>query len=94
MSRLKLVALSAFAWFAYGIGLISPLTPSEGVPSLLELAIFALGPVGLLILLARRVRSVTWKIMMIVQAAVIIAFTTWLLALQAGVGSWSAMEGF
>lgn len=82
--RLKIASLNAVAWFLYGVGLISPLTPSEGMPGVVDVVIFVVGPVAVLIFLARRFRSMPAKITMIVQAVAIVTFTGWLLAIQAG----------
>jgi len=43
------VFLHLLAWVTFGVGLISPLTPSEGVPRRADLMIFVGAPVALLV---------------------------------------------
>jgi hypothetical protein len=44
----RTVPLSGLAWFLFAVGLISPLTPSEGRPGLITLAVFVGGPMVIL----------------------------------------------
>lgn len=55
------------------IGLISPLTPSAGTPSPIELLIFAIFPILTLCLLAWFVKSKRVKIIVIVEIVIITA---------------------
>lgn len=84
LGRLKAAGLITLAWLLYGIGLISPLTPSEGAPGILDVVIFALAPVALLTVLGRRLRNMAARIMVLLQAGAIVTFTGWLLAIQRG----------
>ena len=68
----------------YGVGLIAPLTPSEGMPSILAIILFVGGPlagVGFAVVL---LRSWLARLPLIVVGCVIIGFSVWLLAQQAG----------
>jgi hypothetical protein len=82
MKNILIILGCIFSWFIYGVGLISPLTPSEGMPSVLELAAFFGLPI--LILIYCWIQSATlWaKTMMIIQGTVIIGFTGWLISIQ------------
>jgi hypothetical protein len=66
----------------YGIGLISPLTPSEGVPSLSMILVFVGIPLGLITAAALLSQSKIIKGIMILEALFIIVFTIYLLRLQ------------
>jgi hypothetical protein len=55
------------------IGLISPLTPSEGTPSSIELFIFAICPILTLCLLAWFVQNKRVKIIVVVEIVIITA---------------------
>lgn len=71
------------AWFIFGVGLIEPLTPSEGLPGAAEILVFVGGPLALLALLARMARTGRTRIAAVVQGSVIVAITMWLLGIQA-----------
>jgi hypothetical protein len=86
---LILLLATVAAWLIYAAGLIAPLTPSEGYPSAKALLVFLAGPVVLLVFVARSTRSRAVRILSLIQAASILAITTGLLALYAGV--WQAL---
>lgn len=72
-----LVALAGLVLFA--VGLISPLTPSRGCPTLPAVAVFAVGPVLLAAWGAVRSAGV-FRIGLAVQALVVAGVGAWLLA--------------
>lgn len=75
-------SLAALGLFA--IGLIAPLTPSQGTPSPLALAIFVGGPLALIWLSYRWVTSGFVRLALILEALLIVGVTGMLLALQLG----------
>ena len=78
------VVLHVLAWLVFGIGLLSPLTPSEGTPRALDLGVFVAGPVVLLtgaLAVSRRFPS---KGLAILGIGAIVAAAGWLLRLQQG----------
>ena len=70
------------ALIIYGVGLISPLTPSEGGPSLAMLLIFVGIPLVLTVGGAMATRSKIIKGILIIAASIIIVFTIYLLRIQ------------
>jgi len=66
----------------YAIGLIGPLTPSVGMPSLVEVIAFVGGPVGLLLISVFMSRMLAARLIASCEIAGIAAFTGWLLWLQ------------
>jgi hypothetical protein len=70
------------ALLLYAVGLISPLTPSEGMPRPWELLVFAGGPIALLLACARTSRTVVARIVIGVQILGVVSFTGYLLWLQ------------
>lgn len=42
----RAVLLSGLAWFLFAVGLVSPLTPSEGSPGPMAIVAFVGGPLG------------------------------------------------
>jgi hypothetical protein len=77
------LALSLFtaAWVIFAIGLISPLTPSEGRPTTLSLAIFVGIPVALFGAAGGNSRERWVKIGAVVQLIVVVIVSSYLLAL-------------
>ena len=75
-------SLAALALF--GVGLIAPLTPSEGTPSLLAIAVFVGGPLGLIWLSYRWATTSMARLVLILEALVIVGATAALLGLQLG----------
>jgi hypothetical protein len=67
----------------YGVGLIAPLTPSEGMPRLWEILVFGVVPVALLVACLRASRGGGAGIFILMQIVVVVAFTGWLLWIQA-----------
>ena len=84
-----LLLATVAAWLIYAAGLIAPLTPSDSYPSAKALLVFLAAPVVLLVFVARSTRSRALRILALIQAATILAITTWLLALYAGF--WQAL---
>ena len=70
------------ALFIYAAGLISPLTPSEGMPRPWELLVFAAGPIALLVASARASRTAVASVVIGVQILGVVVFTGYLLWLQ------------
>jgi hypothetical protein len=81
---LFLLVATLAAWLIYAVGLIARLTPSEGYPSAKALVMFLGGPVVLLVFVARHSRIRAIRVLSLLQVATILAISTWLLALQAG----------
>jgi hypothetical protein len=73
----NLLALPLFV-----VGLTSPLTPSEGVPSLVELSIFAGLPFAVVLVTSFVVRNRALRTLLLLEAVSIAGFTAWLLKLQ------------
>jgi hypothetical protein len=65
-----LVNLAALLLLA--VGLISPLTPPEGIPSSIELFIFAICPIVILCLLAWFAKSKWVKVVFVVEIIIIV----------------------
>ena len=57
MSHRAGIVLSVVAWCLFGVGLISPLTPSEGHPALVVVAVFIGVPVALFTMIGLRSRD-------------------------------------
>jgi hypothetical protein len=72
---LLLVVTSLLAWMLLAVGLIAPLTPSEGHPTALAISFFYLLPVGALAVAAR------WSLNRAVRA---VLFVELVLVLVAG----------
>ncbi len=75
---------TALALCVYALGLLAPLTPSEGLPSVPELLLFVGLPVALLGACIRLAGPKWWAGFFGLQILVILAFTTYLLLLQSG----------
>lgn len=83
--RFFLFALTnALALCVYALGLIAPLTPSEGLPSMPVLLLFVGLPVALLGACIRVAGKKWWAGFWGLQILAIMAFTTYLLLLQSG----------
>lgn len=72
-----------FATIIYGVGLVAPLTPSEGIPSLLELLVFVVVPCAVLVACVIAVNSRPVKALLALQVSSFVGFSIWLLHLQA-----------
>jgi hypothetical protein len=72
------------AWLIFLFGLIAPLTPSEGGPSIGAVAVFVGGPVALRGVVAAQARTILRKVVVIVQASIILALSAWLLSARWG----------
>ena len=62
----------------YMVGLIGPLTPSEGMPTAFNILLFAVIPVTILLICWRAYQGRTAKAAALVQALLIVAFSGWL----------------
>jgi hypothetical protein len=83
--RIFLFALTnALALCLYAAGLLAPLTPSEGLPSVPVLLLFVGLPVALLGACIRVAGNKWWAGFFGLQILAILAFTTYLLLLQSG----------
>jgi hypothetical protein len=78
-----LVLAACGAWLIFGVGLIAPLTPSEGMPHPIEIAAFVAFPIALLSLVIGYARTRPTKVTATLQVAAILIITAWLLATQA-----------
>jgi hypothetical protein len=70
-----------FPTLVFVVGLVSPLTPSEGRPTLWEWLLFAVLPIALLACCVRASRSRVGAVFFGGQALAIITFSVWLLVL-------------
>ena len=76
------------AWSVYAVGLVAPLTPSEGSPSLWEILAFLGIPVAILFWCTRVVVSRLAAMFAGLQLVAVLGFSAWLLLLQ-----WGALHG-
>ena len=74
---------SLVAWAVYSLGLVAPLTPSEGLPGVWQLALFAGLPLLVLGIVAAFGRGRTARALAWTQLALMAGFSLRLLALQA-----------
>ena len=72
-----LVFAAALAWFIFVLGLIGPLTPSEGSPPPRALAVFIGIPVLLFIVGGLVARTTLARVAFVLQAAALAALTVW-----------------
>jgi hypothetical protein len=72
-----LVFAAAVAWFTFMLGLIGPLTPSEGSPPPRALAVFIGIPVLLFIVGGLVARTTLARVAFVLQAAALAALTVW-----------------
>ena len=82
-SRVSLIFLCctlALVWF--GVGCLAPLTPSEGMPSIVEVGVFFLLPLFLCASMYRLAEKVSEQIFVVLVALVILSFGGWLLSIQ------------
>jgi hypothetical protein len=77
LHRAGLVFAAALAWFTFMLGLIGPLTPSEGPPPPRALAVFLGIPVLLFIVGGLLARTTLARVAFVLQAAAIAALTVW-----------------
>ena len=84
MKEIFIFLASVLSWAIYGFGLIAPLTPSEGIPTLFDLTVFVGIPLAILGWCWLKCSALWAKIIMIIQGLSIIGFTCWLLLLQMG----------
>jgi hypothetical protein len=82
MRALWATILNILALLVYGLGLISPLTPSEGMPNLGVILIFAILPIVLLGNSLALARSWLARMLVSIEVLAVIGFTSWLLWLQ------------
>jgi hypothetical protein len=76
--------LVLFALCGYVLGLVAPLTPSEGVPSLAELLVFVGVPISLLWVASCFCQSLVARAFCYFQMAAIGGFSAFLFLLQTG----------
>jgi hypothetical protein len=77
LRRAGLGFAAALAWFIFTLGLIGPLTPSEGPPPPRALAVFIGIPVLLFIVGGLVARTTVARVAFVLQAAAIAALTVW-----------------
>lgn len=70
------------ATLMYGVGLVAPLTPSEGIPRLWELLIFLVCPCVLLLVCAWASSSRLTKALLVLLSFMFCGFGLWLLRMQ------------
>jgi hypothetical protein len=75
--RAGLVFAAALAWFTFTLGLLGPLTPSEGPPPARALAVFIGIPVLLSVVGGLIARTTLTRVAFVLQAAAIAALTVW-----------------
>jgi hypothetical protein len=76
----KFISWSLLSWVILATGFLSPLTPSEGYPGILELLLFIGLPISVLIYSTVKYKNQVIMIIGIIQMVVIILLTKWLLA--------------
>jgi len=79
-----LVLASFAAWLVFAVGLIAPLTPSEGMPHLTEILMFVGLPVSLLALVGNRARTQLVRVASWVQGFLIFGIAGSVLGHQTG----------
>ena len=84
MSKALAITGNAFAFIVYGVGLLSPLTPSTGLPALSSLATFVGLPLVLLLIAWRGYTHRVAKYAVVLQSLCVLVFTGWLLLIQIG----------
>jgi len=77
LRRAGLVFAAALAWFIFTLGLIGPLTPSEGSPPPRALVVFIGIPELLFIVGVLVARTTLARVAFVLQAAAIAALTVW-----------------
>jgi hypothetical protein len=70
---------TAGAWILLAIGFLSPLTPSEGNPTSLDIFLFVGGPIVLLLVCGALVRRPWSWIAATAELVLILAISVWLL---------------
>lgn len=78
MRVLALVFGAVLAWSLFAVGLLSPLTPSEGYPRLIDIVVFVGVPVLLLGLVAYRMRRPLARGFVLLQLVGIVGVSVWL----------------
>ncbi len=74
-----MIIANAFAILLLVIGLLSPLTPSEGTPTFLEVAIFAGGPLFILGVMIYKTENRMAKFIFFTEIAIISSMLFWVL---------------
>jgi hypothetical protein len=78
LRRGGLVFAAALAWFIFAVGVIGPLTPSEGSPPPRALAVFVGIPELLFIVGGLVAHTTLARVAFVLQAAAVAALTVWL----------------
>jgi hypothetical protein len=78
LRRAGLVFAAALAWFTFTLGVIGPLTPSEGSPPPRALAVFIGIPVLLFVVGGLLARTTLARVAFVLQAAAVAALTVWI----------------
>lgn len=76
------VAAMLAAWFIFGLGLLSPLTPSEGRTPWHALILWFAAPLALLVLVVRYVRSWLLRGVTLLQLLMMLMLGGWVLSWQ------------
>ena len=84
MNKVLAIIGNVLALFIYGVGLLSPLTPSEGLPTIGSLITFVGLPLAFLVNAWRGYSHPLPKYAVAFQGLLILAFTGRLFLLQAG----------
>lgn len=85
MSKVLTVIGNILAFFIFGVGLLSPLTPSAGVPTVGSLVTFVGLPLVFLLNAWRGYTHQITKYAVVFQGLCFLVLTAWLLLMQAGV---------
>jgi hypothetical protein len=85
LSKRLLVILSCLsAWVIFGMGLMAPLTPSEGTPGPVDLTVFLGVPLVLFIWSWFVCSAARARVLILLQIIIFAASSVWLLSLQFG----------
>lgn len=78
MRVLALILGGVLAWSLFAVGLLSPLTPSEGYPRFIDFVVFVGVPVLLLGLVAYRLRRPLARGLVLLQLLCVVGLSAWL----------------
>ncbi len=85
MNKAPAIVGNILALLIFGVGLLSPLTPSEGAPSIGAVITFAGLPLAFMLNAWRCYSNKAAKYAVVFQSLCVVGFTGWLILIQAGV---------
>ncbi|GAA6133076.1 hypothetical protein NBRC116187_34360 [Halopseudomonas sabulinigri] len=85
MSKALAVIGNVLAFFIFGVGLLSPLTPSVGMPTMGSLVTFVALPLMFLLNARRGYTHQVARYAVVFQGLCFLVLTAWLLSIQSGV---------